>query len=71
MPTVTDRESLLKLGKTAQRAARELARLTAEPKNQALLNVAGALEDEQGPILEANSRDYTSAEASGMDSGHA
>ena len=68
MPTVTDRESLLKLGKTAQRAARELARLTEEPKNQALLNVAAALEDEQGPILDANGRDYTIAQASGMDS---
>ena len=67
MPTVTDRESLLKLGKTAQRAARELARLPAEPKNQALMNVAAALEKEQGPILEANGRDYGSAQASGMD----
>ena len=67
MPTVIDRESLLKLGKTAQRAARELARLPAEPKNQALLNVAAALEDEQGPILEANGRDYSAAQTSGMD----
>ncbi|MYC31186.1 MAG: glutamate-5-semialdehyde dehydrogenase [Chloroflexi bacterium] len=67
MPTVTDRESLLKLGKTAQRAARELARLPAGPKNQALLNVAAALEGEQGPILEANGRDYGAAQASGMD----
>lgn len=67
MPTVTDRESLLKLGKTAQRAARELARLPAGPKNQALLNVAAALEEEQAPILEANARDYSAAQASGMD----
>lgn len=67
MPTVTNRESLLKLGKTAQEAARELARLPAAPKNQALLNVAAALEEEQGSILEANGQDYGSAQAGGMD----
>lgn len=67
MPTVTNRESLLKLGKTAQKASRELARLAAEPKNQALLNVAAALEEEQGPILKANGQDYSAAQAGGMD----
>ena len=67
MVTVTDRESLLTLGKTAQRAARELSRQSAETKNQALANIADLLESEQGPILEANRVDYEAAMASGMD----
>ena len=46
MATVTDRESLLTLGKTAQRAARELSLHSTETKNQALANVADLLERE-------------------------
>lgn len=66
MTTVTDQAALLEQGKTAQRAARELSRCATEVKNQALLNLAGALEREQGPILEANRADYAAAQADGM-----
>jgi glutamate-5-semialdehyde dehydrogenase len=66
MATIADMDSLLAQGKTAQRAARELSRLSTEIKDQALLNVADALESEQGPILEANKADYEYAQADGM-----
>lgn len=67
MTTVVDRETLLEMGRTAQKAARGLARTATETKNLALMNVADALENEQGPILESNGQDYESARASGMD----
>ena len=67
MTNVADKEMLLAMGRTAQGAARQLARTSTEAKNQALLNVADALENEQGPILEANRNDYERAKASGMD----
>ena len=67
MATVTDRESLLSMGQTARRAARQLARHSEETKNQALANIADLLESEQGPILEANRVDHEAATASGMD----
>ena len=66
MTTIVDKESLLEMGKTAQKAARGLSRLSTETKNQALLNVAASLETEQGPILEANQADYEAARAGGM-----
>ncbi len=66
MAIVNDRDSLLELGKTAQKAARELSRLPPEPKNMALLNVAALLETEQEAILEANREDYSGAESGGM-----
>lgn len=66
MATASDSSMLLAMGKTAQRAARELARLGSEIKDLALLNVAAALEAEQGPILEANRADYESAQGNGM-----
>ncbi len=66
MTTVTDKEALLALGKTAQQAARELSRLPTDVKNQALLNVAEALEREQQPVLAANQADYEAAQAAGM-----
>ena len=67
MATTSDTEALLALGRTAQKAARELSRQSTEAKNQALLNVANGLESEQGPILEANKLDFDAARAEGMD----
>ena len=67
MATTSDTEALLALGRTAQKAARELSRQSTEAKNQALLNVANGLESEQGPILEANRLDFDAARAEGMD----
>ena len=66
MATTVDELSLLEQGRTAQTAARQLAGLATEVKNQALLNIAQALETEQGPVLEANRADYQSAQADGM-----
>ena len=66
MATTVDELSLLEQGKTAQRAARTLAGLSTQVKNQALLNIAQALETEQGGILEGNQADYQSAQADGM-----
>ena len=66
MATTVDELSLLEQGKTAQRAARTLAGLSTQVKNQALLNIAQALETEQGTILEGNRTDYQSAQADGM-----
>ena len=67
MATITDKETLVTLGKTARKAARELARQSTEAKNHALSNVADALEAEQRPILQANQADYAAAQAEGMD----
>ena len=67
MATVKDKTSLLEMGKTGQRAARELARTPTETRNRALLNMAAALEAEQEPVLEANRTDYATAEDQGMD----
>ena len=66
MATTVDELSLLEQGRTAQTAARQLAGLATEVKNQALLNITQALEAEQEPVLEANRADYQSAQADGM-----
>ena len=66
MATTVDELSLLEQGKTAQRAARTLAGLSTQVKNQALLNIAQSLETEQKTILEGNQADYQSAQADGM-----
>ena len=66
MATTVDELSLLEQGRTAQTAARQLAGLATEVKNQALLNIAQALEAEQEPVLAANRSDYQSAQADGM-----
>ena len=67
MATTTDKDALLAQGKTAQAAAKQLARASTEMKNQALINVANALETEQEPILIGNRKDYDAAKAGGMD----
>ena len=67
MATITtDAAALREQGKTAQRAARQLARQSTAAKNQALLNIAAALETEPEPLLAANAADYTAAQADGM-----
>ena len=59
-------QTLLEQGRAAQAAARKLATLSSETKNQALVNIAHALESEQEPVLEANREDYHLAQADGM-----
>jgi glutamate-5-semialdehyde dehydrogenase len=53
-------------GKAAKTASKELASLSTETKNRALLNVAEALIDKLNEILIANKIDYEKAKASGM-----
>ena len=59
-------DQLLAKGQAARAAGRELARLSSQVKNRALLNIAEALETEQTDILEANIQDYRSAQSDGL-----
>ena len=54
------------LTKAAQKAAKKLARAPTDLRNQALLNLADALEHDHSDILSANTRDYTAAQDEGM-----
>ena len=62
-PSVTELEEK---GKAAKAASKKLAFLSAEVKNEALLNITEALIDKQDEILIANKIDYDKAKASGM-----
>jgi glutamate-5-semialdehyde dehydrogenase len=64
--TTVDERALIAKAKAAQAAARKLARLPAPVRNQALLNIAVALEQEQEDTLGANQKDYQAARAAGM-----
>jgi glutamate-5-semialdehyde dehydrogenase len=66
MSTTTKNALLIEKGQAARAAARKLARLTTQVKNQALLNIAEALETEQEEVLAANQRDYEAAQAEGL-----
>ena len=59
-------EGLVVKAQAARRASRLLARMSTNVKNRALLNIAEALESQQGPILEANQRDYRAAKEDGL-----
>ena len=59
-------DQLLQKGRAARASSRTLARLSANVKNRALLNVADELETQQAPILDANQQDYSSAKKDGM-----
>ena len=58
--------NLTSIGQRARAAARKLARLSTAVKNQALLNIARALEESQGEILLANRRDYQAGQQAGL-----
>ena len=66
MAISTSEETLAQKGQMARAAARKLARLSTEVKNQALLNIASALESEHERVLEANERDFKGGKASGL-----
>ena len=53
-------------GIAARKAARELARLPGQVKDQALLNVADGLKSRQEEVLEANERDYAEGRKNGL-----
>ena len=55
-----------KQAQAAKAASRELAKLSTEVKNRALLNVAQALEAHEADILAANQRDYDESRADGL-----
>ncbi|SVB46056.1 uncharacterized protein METZ01_LOCUS198910, partial [marine metagenome] len=59
-------EDLLEQGRAALGASRILARLSGNVKNQALLNIAEALETQQDDVLEANEADCRLAKADGI-----
>jgi len=59
-------EDLLEQGRDARVASRILARLSSNIKNQALLNIAEALETQQDEVLEANEIDHRSAQSDGL-----
>ncbi|MBI2872606.1 MAG: glutamate-5-semialdehyde dehydrogenase [Chloroflexi bacterium] len=52
--------------RAAREASRALRKLSTDVKNRALLNIALALEEEQGPVLEANAHDYQAGQAEGL-----
>jgi glutamate-5-semialdehyde dehydrogenase len=60
-------EELAAMGRSAQAAARQLARTSTLVKNQALLNIAGSLELQQSKLLIENEKDYKAAKSTGMD----
>ncbi len=59
-------DQLVAKGKAARTASRTLARMSSGVKNRALLNIAEALETEQADILQANEKDYRSAQKDGL-----
>jgi len=67
MATATDNETrLFAKAQEARAAARQLGRLPTLVRDQALLNLARALEQDQVEVLHANRRDYQAAQADGM-----
>lgn len=60
------REQVEEICRAAQQAARGMARLTTDDKDRWLLRAAERLEAAKAPILEANRRDITEAEAKGV-----
>lgn len=53
-------------GVAARRAARGLAKLTTQVKDQALLGIADSLKSRQEEVLEANERDYRAGQQNGL-----
>lgn len=58
--------TMIEIGKRAKQASLELARLSTEVKNNALLAMAKALEENSEGILTANKKDVESAETKGV-----
>ncbi|MBI4199296.1 MAG: glutamate-5-semialdehyde dehydrogenase [Chloroflexi bacterium] len=59
-------DDLIAIGQQARAAARKLAKLSTAVKNQALLNIAGALEHQQRTILAANREDCRAGQQAGL-----
>lgn len=63
----TQSDELTRKGQAAKKAARELAKLNGDVKNDALFSIADGLESNQEEILEANERDHTFGQKTGVD----
>ena len=66
MPTVTVSPPLLALGQAARQASRQLSRTSTTVRDQALGNIAEALEAQQAAVLEANARDMEEGRRTGL-----
>src|SRR6059058_83954 len=66
MTTVTPDSVVRERAAAAKVASRELARLSTEVRNRALLQIAGLLESRQEPILSANELDLVTAKEIGL-----
>ena len=66
MAITTNGPKLESMGKAAQKTARILSHLSTQVKNQALVNIAQALESNQADVLAANDKDYRTARADGL-----
>lgn len=60
------KERITRLAGEAASASREMARASAADKNRFLNRMAGSLEDNYGPIIEANARDLEYAREKGL-----
>ena len=65
--TIQTVQNLHALGQSAQKAARNLARLSTEDKNAVLMNLVDLLRSDQKDVLEANRADYEEAESEGLE----
>lgn len=64
--TMTEARSLAEMGRRAQVASRQLAGLTTERKNEALLAIADVLEEDAAEILSENALDVDDGRANGL-----
>ncbi len=67
MIEATEMVNLIEMGQRARDAAVELARLTTEQKNAALLAIADALEANRAELVAVNALDIADAQANGID----
>ena len=65
--TTTTASYIRERASAARSASRRLATLPTGAKDAALLGIAALLESEQGPVLEANSRDLAAGREAGLD----
>ena len=65
--TIETVQDLQALGQAAQKASRNLARLSTQDKNRVLLNLARLLRSDQADVLAANKLDYQEAKSEGLE----
>ncbi len=62
------KQYILELGKNSKRAARQITKATTQQKNQALAEIANALENSQTEITKANEKDLLAGQSNGLES---